>query len=120
MTEFISEVITPEPGCFEAGQMSSGLASLPAAFNWRGRRYAIVECLEHVKLTSREGGFAQGDRYLRRQRFTVRLDTGDIAVIDFHRHTPARRGSAAAKHRWVLYTIESEKDAEETAEPGGC
>lgn len=106
MPEFISEIITPDPGAFDAGMMSAGLASLPPAFAWRGRRYTIIECLEHVKLTSREGGFARGDRYLRRQRFTVRLDSGPTAVLDFHRHVQSRHGAPGNKRRWVLYTID--------------
>ena len=83
--EFISESITPEKGSFGATLMAQGLASLPGAFTWRQQRYEIVECLEHVKQTSNEGGTSAGDRYLRRQEFTVRLDSGHIAKIYFER-----------------------------------
>lgn len=110
MAEFVSEPITPEAGAFDAGQISTGLASLPAAFTWRNERFEIVDCLDHVKLSSREGGQAQGESYLRKQRFTVRLNTGQIAVIDFHRQTKARSGSKAAKQRWFMYTIEDGPD----------
>lgn len=106
MMEFVSEPVTPEPGTFDAGAMSSGLASLPAAFTWRDRRYRIIEVLEHTKLTSVEGGTAQGERYLRRQRFMVRLDSGEVAVLDFHRQTAAKPGGRAARQRWFLFTIE--------------
>lgn len=105
--EFISEPIEPEAGTFDATMMAQGLASLPGAFTWRGRRYEIEECLDHIKQTSREGATAAGDRYLRRQQFTVRLDTGQIAKIYFERQ--ARPGSSrqAAKKRWFLYSLAS-------------
>lgn len=106
MPEFVSEPIIPEPGSFNAAVMASGLASLPAAFVWRGRRYQIVDCLDHVKLTSTEGGRAGGERYLRRQRFTVRLDTGQLAVLDVHRQRPSSTRRTASSVRWFLYTID--------------
>jgi hypothetical protein len=105
--QFISEPIEPEAGSFDAAQMSSGLASLPAAFTWRGRRYAIVECLDHVKQSSPEGGTAGGERYLRRQSFTVLLDTGQTARIYVERHARPGASRKTAKRRWFLYTITS-------------
>src|SRR5262249_14990432 len=103
--QFISEPITPEKRAFDPGIMASGLASLPVAFVWRDRRYQIVECLEHYKHSSPEGGVEGKERYLRRQLFTVRLDSGEIARLYFERQ--ARRGASrvAARQRWFMYSI---------------
>ena len=105
--EFISEPIVPEAGSFSPEAMIHGLAALPGAFAWRGRRYKIVACLEHVKQSAREGHFAGGERYLRRQQFRVRLDTGEIATIYVERQARSRR---AAKSRWFLLTMASGDD----------
>jgi hypothetical protein len=107
---FISEPITPEAGAFDPGLMRTGLASMPRAFTWRGRRYAIVECLSHTKVASREGGRAVGESYLRRQEFVVRLDTGQIARLYVERHARPGASRECAKKRWFLYTIESGGD----------
>ena len=106
MPQFISEPITPERGDFDTTLMAQGLASLPGAFTWRGRRYEISDCLEHWKESSREGGRAGGELYLRRQRFRIRLDTGEIAEIYFERQARAGASKHAAKQRWFIYTIE--------------
>ena len=87
--------------------MAQGLASLPAGFTWRDRHYDIVECLEHVKQTGTEGGTAHGDRYLRRQVFTVLLDTGQKAVLYLERQSRPGISARAGTQRWFLYTIES-------------
>ena len=86
--QFISEPITPEPGSFATELMTLGLASLPAAFTWRNRRYQIRECLDHCKQSSPE---AAGEIYLRRQQFTVRLDSGQQAVLYVLRRAPRHR-----------------------------
>ena len=109
---FVSEPIVPEAGTFDTSQMASGLAGLPAAFTWRGRRYAITECLQHTKITSTEGARAQNDRYLRRQEFLVRLDTGARARIYVERQSRPGASREAAKRRWYLYTIEREAEPE--------
>ncbi|MHC4949197.1 MAG: DUF6504 family protein [Planctomycetota bacterium] len=96
---FISEPITPEPGSFTTELMSRGLAGLPGAFTWRGRRYEIVDCIDHFKQSAPEGG--TGERYLRRQVFRVRLDTGQEASLYVERQ--ARSGSG--RRRWFLYTL---------------
>ena len=103
--EFVSEPIEPEAGSFATDMIGQGLASLPAAFIWRGRRYAIVECLEHVKQSSPEGHTAYGERYLRRQQFVVRLDSGQTATIYFQRQPARGARGRARKKRWFLYTI---------------
>jgi len=104
---FVSEPIAPEPGSFSTTAMATGLASLPAAFTWRGRRYEIIECLEDAKVSAPEGGVEGHERYLRRQVFLVRLHTGQAATLYLERH--ARRGASrqAARRRWFLYSIEA-------------
>lgn len=96
--QFISEPITPEAGSFSTELMARGLAALPGAFTWREKRYEILNCLDHYKETSTEGGNAQGDRYLRRQVFIVELDTGETAKIYVLRQS-------SKKQRWYLYSI---------------
>ena len=103
--ELVSEPIDPEPGSFGTELMASGLASLPRAFTWRGKRYEIVECLDHVKRSAPEGGTADGERYLRRQEFTVRLDTGQVARLYVQRQPPRGASRQAAKKRWFIYSI---------------
>ena len=110
--EFISESIVPEPGSFSTELMARGLAALPGAFTWRGRRYEVVECLDHFKETSNEGSAAQGDRYLRKQIFIVRLDTGQKAQLYVQRQPSSGR---AAKRRWYIYSIISPDTGEEDA-----
>lgn len=113
--QFISEPIDPEPGSFSTELMARGLAALPGAFTWRGRRYEVVECLDHFKETSNEGGSAQGERYLRRQVFHVRLDTGQLAQLYVQRQPPAGVSRRAAKRRWYLYSIISPDKADEAS-----
>ena len=105
--QFISEPITPEPGGFRTDLMSQGLASLPAAFTWRGDRYEIVDCLSHLKQSAHEGHTADGERYLRRQTFEVVLNTGQRAKIYVERHARPGASRKAAKRRWFLYSITS-------------
>lgn len=105
--QFVSEPISPEKGTFATDLMSRGLASLPTAFTWRNRRYVIVECMNHEKVSSPEGAKAGNEVYLRRQQFTVRLNTGQIARLYFQRQARAGQSREAAKQRWFLYTITS-------------
>lgn len=104
---FISEPITPERGAFDPALMRTGLASLPQAFVWRSKRYEIVDCLSHSKVSSREGNCAKGELYLRRQEFAVRLDTGEVARLYVERHARPGISRENAKKRWFLYTIAS-------------
>ena len=103
--ELISEPIEPEPGSFSTELMARGLAALPGAFTWRGRRYEVVECLDHFKESSPEGGKAGGERYLRRQVFIVRLDTGQRAKLYIQRHAPRGASGRVSKQRWFLYSL---------------
>ncbi len=109
--QFISEAIVPEAGSFDTALMATGLASLPASFTWRGQRYAIVECLEHRKVSQPE---VTGERYLRRQEFRVKLDTGQHAWIYVLRNAPAGASRSGAKRRWFLYTMTNAAPAHET------
>jgi hypothetical protein len=105
--EFISEPIEPEAGSFRTDLMTAGLASLPGAFTWRGRRYEIVQCLRHTKRSGPEGHTAGGERYLRRQEFLVRLDSGQTATIYVQRHASRGATGRSGRQRWFLYTISS-------------
>ncbi len=115
--DFISEPIEPEG--FTTALMGQGLGSMPAAFRWRGRRYEIVECLQHVKQSSREGSRAQGELYLRRQVFDVVLDSGQRARIYLERQPRAGASRESAKRRWFLYSITSGEGAGEGSGPPG-
>ncbi len=110
--EFISEPIQPEPGSFSTELMARGLAALPGAFTWRGRRYKVVECLDHFKESAPEGGKAGGERYLRRQVFIVRLDTGQQAKLYVQRQAPRGASGRVSKQRWYLYSILSNAQVE--------
>ena len=52
-----------------------------------------------------EGHRQDGERYLRRQRFRVRLDTGKIAEIYIERQAPRGSSVARRRRRWYLYTL---------------
>lgn len=104
--EFVSEPIKPERGSFDPEMMGRGLAALPRAFTWRGTRYEVVACLDHRKVSSAEGGFAQGDVYLRRQEFVVRLNTGQRAIMYVVRSPTSAVAAKPGSPRWFLYGIE--------------
>jgi hypothetical protein len=98
--EFVSEPIVPEPGSFTTGPMATGLASLPAAFTWRNRRYEIIECLDEAKVSAPEGGVEGRERYLRRQVFSVRLHTGQAAATPAAGHGgPRVAGGSSIRSR---------------------
>ncbi len=102
MTEFISENIQPLPGTFDTERMATGVPGLPAGFTWRGETFTIVEELAVWKQTSNEGGFAVGDRYLRRHYHRLHMSDGRVWTVYFVRSGPR---SGDAKARWFLYTI---------------
>lgn len=109
--EFISEPILPDPGSFDPSQMARGLPGLPAGFGWRGQPYTVIECLETWKESTREGGTATGELYLRRHCFKLWMSDSSIWTIYFTRQGP-RGGNAKA--RWFLYSI----DRGPPSEPG--
>lgn len=109
---FISEPIIPEPGSFTTDLMAQGLASLPGAFRWRNRLFRILECIEHTKRSQPEGGTPDGERYLRRQVFRVRLDTGQQATIYFLRSPPSPGGRRPRRRAsgWFVYSMTADPD----------
>lgn len=102
MEQFISEPITPSGGHFDTAAMGRGEPGLPLQFAWRGQTYRIVEKLDQWKQSAPEGGRADGERYLRRHYYTLRMADDSVWTIYFVRHTPR---SGSPKSRWFLYKI---------------
>lgn len=102
MPELISEPITPEAGTFDTSAMGRGEPGLPTAFTWRGRSAKVAEVLRVWKQSSREGGRAGGELYLRRHYYELRMADGAVWTVYFLRQPP-RSGNARA--RWFLYTV---------------
>ncbi len=109
MSEFVSEPILPLPGTFDAASMARGEPGLPRGFTWRCRSLEIVQRLEAWKESSREGGSAEGQLYLRRHYYRLRMSDGTIWTVYFVRQSP--RG-ADSKARWFLYGLEQGEQAE--------
>jgi len=106
--EFISEPIEPPGGGFDTAAMSRGEPGAPAVFRWRDRDYAVVARVGQWKTSSREGGRATADLYLRRHYYELQMDDGSRWTVYFERQ-PRRSGSP--KVRWFLYTrVESESE----------
>jgi hypothetical protein len=103
MEEFVSEPIRPEGGTFDTTAMAAGLPGLPQAFRWRGREYAIQAQIAVWKASGPEIGRSDGERYLRRHYFRLRMNDGTLWTVYFTRHTPP---SGSPKRRWFLYSIE--------------
>lgn len=103
MEEFVSEPITPQAGTFDATPMAAGLPGLPSGFDWRGAPFEIVERLDAWKQSGPEKGRADGERYLRRHCFRLRMSDGAIWTVYFTRQ-PSQGGSG--KTRWFLYSVE--------------
>ncbi len=105
MPELISERITPHAGSFDTSSMGRGEPGLPTGFDWRGVSFDVVDVLRRWKDTSREGGHAVGDLYLRRHYYRLRMSGKRIWTVYFIRQTPR---SGDTKSRWFLYTVEPE------------
>lgn len=103
MSEFVSEPVIPLKGTSNAAAMARGEPGLPEAFDWRERTYKVVEVLERWKQSSREGGHAQGELYLRRHYYKLRMDDGTTWTVYLVRQTPK---SGSPKRRWFLYSID--------------
>ncbi len=101
--ELVSEPLRPHPGTFDTTRMGRGEPGLPSGFTWRGDSFEIAEELSAWKESSREGARAQGDLYLRRHCFKLRMSDGSTWSIYFERQSPR---SGNPKQRWFLYTIE--------------
>ena len=102
MPELVSEPITPHAGTSNADRMAGGEPGLPTGFTWHGDSCEIVEQLAAWKQSSREGARAQGDLYLRRHYYRLRMSDETTWVVYFVRQTPR---SGNPKMRWFLYTI---------------
>lgn len=102
MEEFVSEPIEPRAGSFDPAAMVRGLPGLPDAFTWRGQTMAIAEELEAWKQSAPEGGRAEGERYLRRHYYRLRMADESVWTVYFLRQ--AARG-CGARRRWVLYSV---------------
>ena len=99
--QFISEPITPEPGSFDASAMARGEPGVPARFTWRGQAYETARLLTTYKKSSREGGRADGELYLRRHYFVIETACGVQMTLYCERQTRRKN----PKNRWFLYTL---------------
>ena len=96
--ELVSEEIRPVRGSIDAAAMASGEPGIPLRFTWRGDVHEVREVLQRWKSTSREGGRATGESYVRRHWVELRTTTGDRLVIYCERQN-RKRGQS----RWWLY-----------------
>ena len=103
MAELISEPITPQRGTFDPARMARGEPGVPRGFDWHGQSVEVTEVVRAWKHSSREGGRAGGDLYLRRHYYKLRMDDASVWTVYFVRQTPR---SGNPKKRWFLYTIE--------------
>ena len=90
------------------GNMAGGEPGLPTGFTWHGDSFEIVEQLAAWKQSSREVSRAQGDLYLRRHDYRLRMSDETTWVVYFVRQAPR---SGSPKMRWFLYTIERTEPA---------
>ncbi|MBI4716880.1 MAG: hypothetical protein HY763_03680 [Planctomycetes bacterium] len=117
MSELISEPITPFAGTGDVTSMALGEPGLPAGFTWRGDAYAVVEVLRRWKQSSREGGWALGELYLRRHCYRVRM----------RRERPAQAATAErpvslvppAQDDRAMRSSASASDGSPIGDPGG-
>ena len=104
MAELISEPLTPHAETHGIRSMGIGEPGLPSGFDWRDRSYRIMAVVRAWKHSSREGGRAGGELYLRRHYYELRMEDGTIWTVYFLRQPPK---SGNAKARWFLYTIDT-------------
>ncbi len=104
MEQFVSEALSPLRGTFDAAAMARGLPGLPSGFVWRGQSYTVDDVLERWKASSREGGRASGELYLRRHYYRLRMNDGSLWTVYFLRQTPQ---SSSPRVRWFLYAVET-------------
>ena len=112
MAAFVSDVITPVKGTFDAIGMATGEPGLPGKFRWRGREFEVEKVLERWK----EYGsctHGSGERYVRKHGFRVAVVNGPILTLFFQR-TFGGSGKRAA--RWWVSRVEDPESAHE--EPG--
>lgn len=104
MTEFVSESIDPDGPPLAGHAPAIGEPHLPGAFVWRGQSYRACTLTASWKQSSREGGSAGGEAYLRRHVYKLLMDDGTTWTVYF-----ARQASSSGRRsaRWFLYTRES-------------
>lgn len=96
----ISEEIRPLPGSIDAASMAVGEPGLPRRFTWRGDIYEIAEVVERWKSSTREGGRATGETYVRRHWIEL-VTTGGERMVIYCERRQQRRGQS----RWWLYRL---------------
>lgn len=99
--QFVSAVLRPVAGTFDAARMSTGEPGLPRQFRWKTQTFQIARVLK----TWRETGpchHGSGERYVRKHWFEVQTDTGDTLKIYFERQSRSR----GKRDRWWLFTID--------------
>ena len=101
VSEFVSESITPLEGTFDTARMAQGEPGLPGGFRWRAETFHIIERLGAWKESTREGGRAGGELYLRRHYYQLRMSDQCVWTVYFTRQ-PTGQGNP--KTRWFLYT----------------
>ena len=110
MEQFISDPLKPLPGGFDTAPMARGEPGLPAGFTWRGESLRIEQVLETWKASSREGGRATGELYLRRHYWRLKMSDGATWVVYFTRQTPK---SGKPTRRWFLYSVDAGEESRE-------
>lgn len=104
MGDLISEPIKPRAGSFDTAAMGTGRPGLPTGFMWRDQAFDIKEVQSEWKESSREGGRAQGELYLRRHYFALAMSDDSVWTVYFVRQTFQ---TSDPKKRWFLYTREA-------------
>ncbi|NOT02318.1 MAG: cytoplasmic protein [Phycisphaerales bacterium] len=107
-SEFVSEAIRPAGGGFDTSAMGRGEPGLPNAFVWRDRTYTIESCVARWKESQRTGGPADGQIYLRRHCYRLRMNDGTEWEVYFTRQ-PSSTGSA--RTRWFLLSVVHQNDS---------
>lgn len=106
--EFVSEAIRPAGGGFDTAAMGRGEPGLPKAFVWRDRTYVIETCVARWKESQRTGGPTDGQTYLRRHCYRLRMDDGAEWRVYFTRQS---NRSGSARTRWFLLSIAAGGDS---------
>jgi hypothetical protein len=90
---------------FDTSAMKAGLAGAPRAFVWRDRECVVAEVLDRRKFSRGDAHNPVREKYLKREYFTVRLETGQVAELYIERQPRPGASENARKQRWFLYTI---------------
>lgn len=101
--EFISDPITPSGDTLDTAAMARGEPGMPAAFTWRKQTLQVVEELSRWKTSAAEGGRSDGERYLRRHYYKLRMSDDSCWTVYFLRQSPK---SGSPRQRWFLYSRE--------------